>query len=269
MSSIHLTSQLALELTNRIIGTGVLLETLEIWSFRDSTSDTGIWSWGVVKREFEIFPKLIQRLFDFFLSSQNFKYLLIARMTFAVLFLFAPGALFAALLFLTTTLICLRWRGTIHGGSDFMTLIVLGALTVAFGFGPETLAAKGCLLYIALQSCTSYFIAGVIKVKRKNWRQGHALAGFMRTTIYETTPIEQLFSSQKWLAWGASWVVMSFECLFPAVFFGPRFALLFLCTALLFHLANTYVFGLNRFLFAWAATYPAIYYSSTLVSNRW
>jgi hypothetical protein len=32
--------------------------------------------------------------------------------------------------------------------------------------------------------------------------------------------------------------------------------------ALAFHIANVYVFGLNRFVWAWAATYPALYFCS-------
>ena len=35
--------------------------------------------------------------------------------------------------------------------------------------------------------------------------------------------------------------------------------------ALGFHLANVYAFGLNRFLFAWLAAYPALYYCSSLL----
>ena len=50
---------------------------------------------------------------------------------------------------------------------------------------------------------------------------------------------------------------------------GDRLDALVACAGILvaaigFHLVNFYAFGLNRFLFAWAAAYPALYFCSGL-----
>jgi pantothenate kinase type III len=59
---------------------------------------------------------------------------------------------------------------------------------------------------------------------------------------------------------------MVFECSFPAVLIGPGTALCFVAVAAAFHLGNVAAFGLNRFLLAWGATWPAIWYMSGQLS---
>jgi hypothetical protein len=62
----------------------------------------------------------------------------------------------------------------------------------------------------------------------------------------------------------ASWAVMIFECLFPLALVNTQSCLAFMSVAILFHLSNFYLFGLNRFLLSWAAAYPALLYCSQL-----
>ena len=63
-----------------------------------------------------------------------------------------------------------------------------------------------------------------------------------------------------------AWSVIGFECLFPLAWFDPRLCLLLMAAGAGFHLLNSYVFGLNRFLFAWLAAYPALWFCSQLVA---
>jgi hypothetical protein len=59
----------------------------------------------------------------------------------------------------------------------------------------------------------------------------------------------------------AAWSVIAFESLFRlAILAGPKGALVFLGIGVVFHLANAAVMGLNNFVWAFTATYPAVHY---------
>ena len=145
-----------------------------------------------------------------------------------------------------------------------MTIIILTSLCIVASFKDNFGVAFGCLWYISLQVCASYFIAGVVKLRRKNWRTGLALRGFLSSTIFEPQPILQAFTQRAHLLCLASWLIMLFEISFPLALSSPKICLIFIGMAFLFHLANCYIFGLNRFLFAWSAAYPALFYCSLI-----
>jgi hypothetical protein len=167
-------------------------------------------------------------------------------------------------LFLSAILISIRWRGSFNGGSDFMSLIVLSALSFASAFPDSAKAQAACFWYIAIQTCTSYFLAGTIKLRNPDWRSGRALRRFVKTSIYAESPLSSWISRTLWLSLLASWSVMLFECLFPISLFFPKVCVAMLCLGFLFHLANVYFFGLNRFLLSWSAAYPAVLFCSRI-----
>jgi hypothetical protein len=159
----------------------------------------------------------------------------------------------------TTALIAVRWRGSFNGGSDFMTLVVLTGVAISAGFGNTPQAQTGCLWYIALQVCTSYFVAGFAKLKKGNWRSGRALQGFLGSTIYQPSSLLSAVTRRRGLLCFVSWVLIFFECSFPLALLNSRFSAVYLGLAVGFQLMNFYVFGLNRFVWAWGAAYPAIW----------
>ncbi len=53
---------------------------------------------------------------------------------------------------------------------------------------------------------------------------------------------------------------MLFELLMPITFLNATSLAIALMVAASFHLANAWVFGLNRFLWSWLATYPALWW---------
>jgi hypothetical protein len=59
--------------------------------------------------------------------------------------------------------------------------------------------------------------------------------------------------------------VIAFETTFPLAFIDPWLSLALIGIGLCFHVANAIVFGLNRFLFAWASAYPALLFCSQLL----
>lgn len=249
----------------KLISLALILQTLEYLQLRAVT--VRVWDWEIIRKDFETFPTTFRSALDFFLCSKNFLGILLFRLACAILIFAFPHPLLMFSLLISTVLISLRWRGTFNGGSDFMTLLILMALCVATLFGNSPKIVAGCLWYITLQTCTSYFISGVVKLKKRNWRTGRALSGFMSTTIYTPSTFQNFFIKYRILLLLSSWMVISFEILFPVCLLGPTLCLLFIGLAGVFHLFIFYTFGLNRFFFAWAAAYPALYFCSQIGSH--
>lgn len=161
------------------------------------------------------------------------------------------------IMWIGTWLIAVRWRGTFNGASDFMTFQILGAVLFARLFPQWQPYSE---TYIALQLTLSYFVSGVSKVRTPAWRSGLALQHFLtRSNAVHPRRIFQKISTAPGLLIFASWAVIAFECLFPLIWFEPSVRLVFLGLGVAFHIANFYAFGLNRFVFAWLAGYPALY----------
>lgn len=150
------------------------------------------------------------------------------------------------------------YRGVFNGGSDYMTFIVLFASTVYAIFPKSEFAMNFCFWYVGLQLVLSYFVAGVVKIKNKKWRNGVALNEFLNQTNYSIPDFFKKISNNFRLIFSASWFVMIFECLFPLVFLSSKLAISMLIVAFTFHVMNYFVFGLNRFVFSWLAAYPAL-----------
>lgn len=221
-----------------------------------------IWIWKDFKQDFSIFPRSVQQIISLILRYPNFLFVLNLRLIAAFCLLFFQVKILFVLLLFSTILILLRWRGTFNGGSDYMTLVILMSITLATLFKNKNLVLLGCLWYIGIQTCLSYFISGLVKVKVKKWREGSALKAFIFSSNYDQPNFIKQFFKNKTLCLLSSWAVICFELCFPLAFLNPTICLLFIITAFVFHLGNFYVFGLNRFLFAWLASYPALYFCS-------
>ncbi|MBC7692031.1 MAG: HTTM domain-containing protein [Methylotenera sp.] len=254
----------ALSWTQKLIGVAVFLQTIELLQLRSKFNETGIWKWSTLQREFQIFPRPVFALLDFLLGYRNFIAVLFLRLIASATVIFFPHPALFLFLLLSTVLISLRWRGTFNGGSDFMTLIVLMGVSGATVFREIPIVRLACLGYIAIQTCTSYFIAGFIKMKTSNWRRGKALPGFLNATIHDGNPLLNSISRNRVICLAASWAVIVFECGFPSALLNPQLCVVLIGLGFLFHLGTWIIFGLNRFLFAWMAAYPALYYCSQL-----
>lgn len=252
----------ALQWTSVITGAAIFFQTLELLAIRKSIADTGVWSWQIVQRDFKPLPSPIRAVLERLLSYRAFLLILATRLVLGAAMAFTFNPVVIALVFASTLLIALRWRGSFNGGSDFMNLIVLSALSVASANPGNEKIQAGCLWYIAIQTCTSYFIAGLIKLRQSGWRNGSALSGFIKTTIYSPDPIAMAIGNQRALSALASWGVILFECTFPIALLNAQLCILMMGLAFAFHLANFYFFGLNRFVLSWAATYPALLFCS-------
>jgi hypothetical protein len=127
-----------------------------------------------------------------------------------------------------------------------MTFVV--SLGLAVG---RTWSARVGLGYIAAQLVLSYFLAGLFKLRDPAWRNGTALAQLLSAPQYRSRPLALPFA--RWLGYG----VIAFECAFPLALIDARLLSLL---GIAFHVVNARVLGLNRFLWAWLAAYPALWF---------
>jgi len=167
-------------------------------------------------------------------------------------------------LFVSNLAMLIRWRGAFNGGSDFMTLVVLTGLLiaqVASYFTTSEMAWRAGLWYITIQSITSYFMSGSVKLLKPEWRDGSAMTIFLNASIHG--PLRTGHWLRKpWLTVTGSWAFILWECAAPLALLEARVALVFCGIAAFFHFLVFWFFGLNRFFWAWISTFPAIVWCS-------
>ena len=171
-----------------------------------------IWTLELTRREVWWFP-----------SDRIFGYLLWLRLFASLALFLCPANALVWLLIAITLLTAIRFGGSLNGGSDAMTMVVLSSRLVPWG-----------RTYLAVQLTLSYFVAGLVKLRLPEWRNGRALTALTG------------------LPAGLSWPALLWECSFPLAWFCPA---PYLTVGALFHLINTRRLGLNRFFWIWLAAY--------------
>ena len=253
---------LAIRAFEFLLGLSLLLQTLEY--LRLPALDR-ISHWPTQSQELPSTPAWLRPLLDKLLAPQAYLGLLWLRLALAALLmaglLRGPGGLAGAvLLFLIALVLLFRWRGAFNGGSDFMTLVGLTGLVIAHttsALGDPVLGWRAALWYVALQSLTSYFVSGWVKLLRPEWRSGTALPVFLDTGVYGPLAARSVYRSPA-VARTLSWGFTVWEGLFPLALLDVRLALFFCASGALFHFLVFWYFGLNRFFWAWLATFPAV-----------
>lgn len=150
-----------------------------------------------------------------------------------------------------------RFQGPYDGGSDRMGLLVLYCLCAA-RWMPTAALHEVAFGYLAVQVILSYFISGQVKIVNPEWRSGRALRDVFSFSAYPVAESLRALALRPRLLWAASWCVMVFELLFPLSFLNPSLLIVALILAAGFHVANACLFGLNRFVWFWIASYPSI-----------
>jgi hypothetical protein len=168
----------------------------------------------------------------------------------------APGWVCLGLIAIGVALLH-RFDGPYNGGADRMALLVLVCLTAAL-WAPSTRWAELALGYLAAQLVVCYVMAGWVKLANPDWRTGRALRDVFLFSIYPVAESLRRLSDHPRRMAAASWGVIGFELLFPLGLFDARALAVLLGAAAAFHLANAALFGLNRFVWAWAAAWPSL-----------
>lgn len=261
----NLDADTALTWVARGTGLGLVVQSVELWSIRDRLADSGVWRWPLLRSEHDALPAPLRWLFLLLLPYRPFIALVVLRALASGWMLAGGTVALAPLLLVAQVAICVRFRGTFNGGSDYMSVVLLLALSLAV----TPSFTRAALAYVAVQTTLSYGIAGLVKIKSREWRDGRALQGFLTLAARRhgaphaitddlTTPRRSQLLAL---------AIIGFECSFPLAWLDPRACAAYLAIGLAFHVANSVVFGLNRFFLAWAAAYPAVLYCSQLLGS--
>lgn len=160
-------------------------------------------------------------------------------------------------LFGLALLILIRFQGPYNGGSDRMGLLILSCLCLVHIL-PQSDWQEVVFGYLAAQLILSYVMSGWVKITNAEWRSGQALVDIFAFSAYPVCEKFREFAESRRLLWAGSWFVIAFELLFPLSLATPITLIIGLTITSVFHLANAFLFGLNRFFWTWIAAYPSI-----------
>ena len=256
-----MTSSRALEMTHYLLLLSLSVQSFEMLSISKKIGEATAWDWKHVRADFQSWPHGLRSLLDW-LFAHHFQKIIYLQILGIALFLVLPHWSIAVGLMLSNVLINLRFRGIFNGGSDYMTMLQLLGLALALFPTKDGFGILLGLYYIALQTTISYFVAGLVKARASAWRKGFALEVFLGQSNYPVPNHIRQWARKPLVSLPLSWMVILWECLFPVVWLLPSLTVLFLGVGALFHLGIFFSFGLNRFVFAWLASYPALYFAT-------
>lgn len=214
----------------------------------------------------ELAIRLTEVMLGFALLQQSLEHihapreriLFIPRIILSLLLIIGFQAPLVCLALFTLALCILhRFQGPYNGGSDRMGLLILCCLC-GVSFIPNLQWREYIFGYLALQLMLSYFISGWVKIINPEWRSGRALRDVFRFSAYPVSENIRRLADRPRLLRIASWAVMLFELFFPLTLISQETLFIGLVIAAVFHLANAWLFGLNRFFWVWLASYPSI-----------
>jgi len=163
----------------------------------------------------------------------------------------------APFLFVSGIWLIKKYQGPFNGGSDRMTLLALLCLSVA-SLAPQTNLRELALGYLGIQLLLSYFVAGIVKLRNPEWLNGIALQKIFCESRYPTSRSIRSWGKHRPLMLIGGIVILLFEILFPMFMLTAQSLWAGLAIAFLFHLLNAWLLGLNRFVWAWLAAFPAL-----------
>lgn len=252
-----------------IAGIGILIDSAEVLVARQALSPAGLYSWDVLGagRRYLVRGPLAQPLRALF-RYPNVLSLQGVQIVAAVLLLYAwtlpsePQRVVVAVTALSAglarLLFYMRQQLGLDGADQMLSIVLLSC-----GFGAlfgDTAAGFAATSYAALQLLLSYLISGIAKAVSPHWRSGRAIVGITGTIGYGHASFHRFVAAHQRIAWLLCWSVILFECGATLLVFGgaPGLTVLVL-GGLTFHAGIAVVMGLNTFVWAFTATYPAVF----------
>lgn len=261
VNDMNLTLDYTFDLIRYIFSIAIFIQSIEYVYIRNTFNDNGIWRIKDIKSDFAFLPNFINSIILFLLKYETFVNVIYLRIILSITLFLIPNILVIIILIFISLLIALRWRGTFNGGSDYMGLIILISLFIAYISNKPNFKLAS-VFYLCFQVSSSYFLAGFVKIKNKEWINGNSLKIFLSNTIYTNNKVIVTLLSNKKINIILSISMILWELTFPLALINSHFTIPMLSIGFVFHLFNAYVLGLNRFLIIWVATYPAVLFIS-------
>ena len=257
----------AIEASAALVGVAACISSLEWLAVRGELAPRGCFAWRLSgSRPFVLRNAAAGRALSLLFEPPGVLILLAVRALVSVLLVaaaIAGIALEPPLVALGLTSLVFFYRGPYgRDGSDQMILVIVAALAAGTMLHAERLA----VVFVACQLVAAYFIAGVAKLRGREWRNGDAVPLILSTRSYGAPGVGALLREQRWVGRAVTWTTMSFEFLFPLALLGPQQVLIgALVVGALFHVTTAATMGLNVFLWAFLACYPCVLYLSQQV----
>jgi hypothetical protein len=161
----------------------------------------------------------------------------------------------------------MRWRRQLgDDGADQMLMIMSVAFAASLWLhsAPGSLEAGAC--FVGAQACLSYAVAGIAKLIGPDWRRGNVIPLILATRSYGTLRLARMLRGRPLLTKLLCWGTIALETTFLVAPLLPLPVLLaLLAIACFFHVGNAAFMGLNGFLWAFVATFPAIVFLNQAV----
>ena len=253
----------ALEAVTRLTALASLVVSIEYLSRPAPLRDDGLMSWLVGRlRAPWLASGLIGALLHAVLRYPVFLGVLSLRAAVCLALTFGPSwVVFDSVALWLAAILCgLTWLRSDYGhdGADQMSWICHFALAIG-SLWPAGFVQSSVLWFIAAMLAHAYVTAGVAKALSPGWRSGAYLPDVIGTKTYGLAALGDVLRARPVVARAASLSVIVWECTFPLIFVTPLpYAWAFLAVGVVFHLTNALVMGLNTFLLAFLATYPAV-----------
>jgi hypothetical protein len=261
-------------LVARLVGVAVLVQSAEGFAARGAWGPGGPWCWALLRREHAGRPPAVRALLDVVGGDRGFAVVLALRLSAALVLAAAPSssgpgrAIAAPLAFATSLWVSLRFRGRENGASDAMVNLVLLALAlgpllpVAGVVADADAAATVVVVFVAAQAVVSYVQSGVAKLGEPAWRRGRALALFAAEPRFGVPRVVRAFVDGAVAGRALAWATLAWQLGAPLAVTSTTACAVFCAVGVVFHLGNFVAFGLNRFVWAWVATWPALLWCS-------
>lgn len=256
-----------------ILSIGLIISSLEDIANRSIYSKTGLLSWKVSRHSSPFFLRgYFSKIFQLILNDQIFQYFLYLKLLLSITLLgLVMGGIISplviTLLFLLMLLLPLRSQMGLDGAHQ-MNLVILFGLMIAALAGIDSEISSICLWFIAAELILSYFVAGLNKAFSPIWQKTHALNAIFSTKTYGHETLFRLITNNKAIAFALCWPMVCFELFFVTSLYSVYLCLVFCVVGIGFHLFNAIFMGLNTFLFAFLATYPALFYCVAKINTQ-
>jgi hypothetical protein len=264
---------LMLRATEVVVAVGALVMAAELLATRAELHDDGLLSWRLQRLNH---PRLA-RLLGILRVDRLFRYpavlvLLGIRLVAAPVLITAiclHWPVFPALFALTSTTLLFNLRSPGgNDGSDQMSLIVLVVSTLGEAVGTQA-AYSAALVFVAAQSALAYGTSGFLKALENGWRNGDFVKEILATSSFGNRALLRLFTSHAILGRCCGCAVAFGDCFLGIAALLPPVACAWaLGFGLILHVGIARILGLNTFLWAFGATYPAILFVSSWIYTR-
>ena len=149
-----------------------------------------------------------------------------------------------------------------NNGSDQMLHLILVSSWLGLLVGTQHSQAI-CLGFITCQLSLAYLTAALVKIISPGWRSGHHLKNILSLYTFGHPFVLHLLTSNDLLFRVSNTICLSWEfSMGAALWLPPGYCAFFLLCGLAFHTAVAFTMGLNTFLPAFAAAYPAALFIS-------